>query len=234
MRNSTLLNLVKVKAEPLDSSELHKPGMSAAANLSLNIKSVKSEVNISAELNIDEVDDMQLQQRMKLRIPEKDSKSNTSDNFQCSGKGFPSVEKGPAVMQATNPIRISCPRKRKKTATDSIETALEEDAPGLLQVLIEQGVSIDEMKLYGETENDEPIDESFIEDGFADLEAVISKDYNHTYYPATLPLRRPNSGDLELLDEAEFGKAARKWSMMRTLSMLLQILDCWRNVTKKD
>ncbi|XP_050229067.1 uncharacterized protein LOC126678206 isoform X2 [Mercurialis annua] len=179
MRSSTMLNLAKVKAEPLYSSELHKPGMSAAANLSLNIKSVKSEVNVSAELNRDEVDDMQLQQRMKLQIPEKDSKSNTSDNFQCSGKGFPSVEEGPTVMQATNPIRTSWPRKRKKTATDSIETALEEDAPGLLQVLIEQGVSIDEMKLYGETENDEPIDESFIEDGFADLEAVISKIFFH-------------------------------------------------------
>ncbi|XP_050225565.1 uncharacterized protein LOC126675039 [Mercurialis annua] len=35
-------------------------------------------------------------------------------------------------------------------------------------------------------------------------------DYNQTYYPTTLPLRRPNSGDPELLDEAEFGKAARE------------------------
>lgn len=43
------------------------------------------------------------------------------------------------------------------------------------QVLIEQGVSVEEIKLYGETDDDEPIDESFIEDGFADLEAVMSK-----------------------------------------------------------
>lgn len=33
-------------------------------------------------------------------------------------------------------------------------------------------------------------------------------DYNHSYYPITLPLRRPYSGDPEQLDEAEFGKGA--------------------------
>ncbi|XP_016489584.2 uncharacterized protein LOC107809460 isoform X1 [Nicotiana tabacum] len=33
-------------------------------------------------------------------------------------------------------------------------------------------------------------------------------DYHHTNYPITLPLRRPYAGDPEILDEAEFGKAA--------------------------
>ncbi|KAF7148120.1 hypothetical protein RHSIM_Rhsim03G0165300 [Rhododendron simsii] len=33
-------------------------------------------------------------------------------------------------------------------------------------------------------------------------------DYHHSDYPITLPLRRPYSGDPELLDEAEFGDAA--------------------------
>ncbi|XP_059624899.1 DNA-directed RNA polymerase III subunit rpc4-like [Cornus florida] len=33
-------------------------------------------------------------------------------------------------------------------------------------------------------------------------------DYHHTCYPTTLPLRRPYSGNPELLDEAEFGKDA--------------------------
>lgn len=32
-------------------------------------------------------------------------------------------------------------------------------------------------------------------------------DYENSCYPITLPLRRPNSGDPEILDEAEFGKA---------------------------
>ncbi|KAB2020164.1 hypothetical protein E1A91_D07G050800v1 [Gossypium mustelinum] len=35
-------------------------------------------------------------------------------------------------------------------------------------------------------------------------------DYNRTYYPTTLPLRRPYSGDPELLDEAEFVETAKK------------------------
>ncbi|XP_060213052.1 uncharacterized protein LOC132640473 isoform X2 [Lycium barbarum] len=33
-------------------------------------------------------------------------------------------------------------------------------------------------------------------------------DYHHSNYPVTLPLRRPYAGDPEILDEAEFGKAA--------------------------
>ncbi|XP_002531924.2 uncharacterized protein LOC8272187 isoform X1 [Ricinus communis] len=173
--DSTLLNLVKVKAEPLDNSQ-DEPGITAAGNLSLNLVSVKSELDCPGELHRDKVDDMQMQQRMKLQTLRKVSKSSTSGNFECSGKVLPSsLENGPADPEAPNPIRISRPRKRRKTATDSIETALEEDAPGLLQVLIEQGVSVGEIKLYGETDNDEPIDESSIEDGFTELEAVISK-----------------------------------------------------------
>ncbi|XVF54943.1 hypothetical protein PTKIN_Ptkin05aG0221500 [Pterospermum kingtungense] len=35
-------------------------------------------------------------------------------------------------------------------------------------------------------------------------------DYRHSKYPITLPLRRPYSGDPELLDKAEFAEAARK------------------------
>lgn len=33
-------------------------------------------------------------------------------------------------------------------------------------------------------------------------------DYKYSYYPTTLPLRRPNSGDPEILDQAEFGEAS--------------------------
>ncbi|XP_007038339.2 PREDICTED: uncharacterized protein LOC18605330 isoform X1 [Theobroma cacao] len=39
---------------------------------------------------------------------------------------------------------------------------------------------------------------------------IALQDYHHTYYPITLPLRRPYSGDPELLDQAEFVEAARK------------------------
>lgn len=43
------------------------------------------------------------------------------------------------------------------------------------QVLIDKGVSIDEIKLYGEMESNEALDESFIEESFSELEAVITK-----------------------------------------------------------
>ncbi|KAM0863610.1 hypothetical protein ACQ4PT_044486 [Festuca glaucescens] len=34
------------------------------------------------------------------------------------------------------------------------------------------------------------------------------QDYTHSDYPVTLPLRRPNSGDPEILDEEEFGESS--------------------------
>jgi len=36
-------------------------------------------------------------------------------------------------------------------------------------------VLVDEIKLYGEEENDEALDESFGEDSFSELEAVMAK-----------------------------------------------------------
>lgn len=39
----------------------------------------------------------------------------------------------------------------------------------------------------------------------APTEYVEPWDYEHTHYPVTLPLRRPYSGDPEILDEKEFG-----------------------------
>lgn len=48
-------------------------------------------------------------------------------------------------------------------------------ANGILQVLIDKGVSVEEIKLYGEPEGDEAIDEAFCEDSFVELEAVIQK-----------------------------------------------------------
>ncbi|XP_019192068.1 PREDICTED: uncharacterized protein LOC109186516 [Ipomoea nil] len=55
------------------------------------------------------------------------------------------------------------------------------------------------------------------EDSLAKAESIKKKkreyrepwDYKNSYYPITLPLRKPNSGDPEILDEAEFGEAAR-------------------------
>lgn len=56
-------------------------------------------------------------------------------------------------------------------------------------------------------------------------------DYHHTDYPITLPLRRPYSGNPELLDEAEFGMPLIIWSMMKILSILHWNLALWRKLT---
>lgn len=44
-----------------------------------------------------------------------------------------------------------------------------------LQVLIDKGISVDEIRLYGESENDDALDDSLNDDNFSELEAVISK-----------------------------------------------------------
>ncbi|XP_052148422.1 uncharacterized protein LOC127767201 [Oryza glaberrima] len=65
-------------------------------------------------------------------------------------------------------------RRRRKTATDSIETALEEDAPGLLQILLDKGILVKEIKLYGVEEEDDMVPDC-TESDFQDLENVITK-----------------------------------------------------------
>uniref|UniRef100_A0A0D9VRB8 NAC domain-containing protein n=1 Tax=Leersia perrieri TaxID=77586 RepID=A0A0D9VRB8_9ORYZ len=65
-------------------------------------------------------------------------------------------------------------KRRRKTATDSIETALEEDAPGLLQILIDRGILVNEIKLYGVEEDDDMVPDC-TESDFQDLENVITK-----------------------------------------------------------
>lgn len=52
---------------------------------------------------------------------------------------------------------------------------MEEDAPGLLRVLVEKGVSVDEIKLYGEPESNDALDDSSTNDDFTELEEIISK-----------------------------------------------------------
>ncbi|OEL38456.1 hypothetical protein BAE44_0000524 [Dichanthelium oligosanthes] len=52
-------------------------------------------------------------------------------------------------------------------------------------------------------------------------------DYSHTDYPVTLPLRRPYSGDPEILDEEEFGEssASRAQDAQLTAAEELGLMD---------
>ncbi|KAB2075043.1 hypothetical protein ES319_A07G193100v1 [Gossypium barbadense] len=165
--SSALNTSVKVKVEPLDYSNLQNPERSTFGNM----VSVKCEEDIS-----DGIDHMLFRDRMKLLTPFEDFKLNFSNNFGCLGQSEPAAFGCSLfVSEPAKPIMISRPRSRKKTATDSVVTALEEDAPELLKVLRDQGVSVDEIKLYGESENYDALDESFNEDSFSELEAVMTK-----------------------------------------------------------
>ncbi|KAH1129436.1 hypothetical protein J1N35_000814 [Gossypium stocksii] len=163
--SSALNSSVKVKVEPLDN--LQNPERSTFGNM----VSVKCEEDIS-----DGIDHMLFRDRMKLLTPFEDFKLNFSNNFECLGQSEPAAFGCSLfVSEPAKPIMISRPRSRKKTATDSVVAALEEDAPELLKVLRDQGVSVDEIKLYGESENYDALDESFNEDSFSELEAVMTK-----------------------------------------------------------
>ncbi|KAF7816329.1 uncharacterized protein G2W53_030298 [Senna tora] len=170
------ISSVKVKDEPWDNSEFHNIKSNGLGNFSFNFMNVKSEWAVQNKYHDDQVEHMCLRDRLKfLMSGEGLSLNSLGSNPSLQKKRPYSLERSSIFSESPEPLSIKRPRKRKKTATDSVQTALEEDAPGLLQVLIDKGVLVDEIKLYGEMESDEALDESFCEDSFADLEAVISK-----------------------------------------------------------
>ncbi|XP_039029674.1 uncharacterized protein LOC120163942 [Hibiscus syriacus] len=167
MCNSSLNTSVKVKDEPLHYNNLQNPTRRTFNNM----VSMKCEEDI-----YDVIDHMLLRDRMKLPILFEDFELNSSTNCEGLSKSEPAAfGYSPFVSEPAKPIMLIHRRSRKKTATDSVATALEEDAPGLLKVLLDKGVSVNEIKLYGESENGDPIDESFSEDSFSELEAVMTK-----------------------------------------------------------
>ncbi|XXG81859.1 hypothetical protein AAC387_Pa09g2409 [Persea americana] len=111
--------------------------------------------------------------------------------------------------------RFTLRRKKKKTATDSVETALEEDAPGLLQVLVNKGINVDEIKLYGDAEDADALDVSSCEDGFSELESVISKLF---FQPSTL-LKSALSRYLH------FKKWPAEWGWCRDLQSFIFVFE---------
>lgn len=162
-----------VKIEPLD-DDLQSPNKDVPVTSSLhNQISIKSEPVNNDENFEDIIDHMMLGDRMRLLASKNFPKTHTYENSENSRvfSSFDNDDK-PTSSESSKPFLMKRPRKRRKTVTDSIETALEEDAPGLLQVLIEKGVLVDEIKLYGENEDDEALD---IEETFSELEDVIEK-----------------------------------------------------------
>ncbi|XP_057972257.1 uncharacterized protein LOC131160508 isoform X2 [Malania oleifera] len=181
--SSPLLSSIKVKDDLLDDNDLHSPDKNAVDNFLFGDSLiVKSELQIPDETLGDQVDHIPLQDRIKSLMSGEVPNLNTSSNLECLPNIVPSVlGSNPVVPESAKPVRIRRSQKRKKTSTDSVETALEEDAPGLLQALVDKGVLVDEIKLYGETVNDDALDDSFSEDSFAELESIISKIFSQRH-----------------------------------------------------
>lgn len=229
---SALPTFSNVKAEPLDTNELQIPSKEALDNSFDKVLPVKNEVGIIDETLGDRIDHMLLRERMILLASRGPDIYGTS---RCSRKIIPSLDYSHA--ESTKPLRMKHPRKRRKTATDSVETALEEDAPGLLQVLVEKGVLLDEIKLYDEMEGDEVVDDSLTEDSFTELEAVISKLFSQR--PSLLKLApiRCTKGErasyclaclISLVEQArylQFRKWPVEWGWCRDLQSFIFVFE---------
>ncbi|XP_057524252.1 uncharacterized protein LOC130803998 isoform X2 [Amaranthus tricolor] len=174
VETSVLPSLAKVKDEPVDINEQYCEGNNVMPNSYIDqTLSVKNEP-VFSEFILDELDHLPLAYRVKFLssgIPSSDA-SGTPEIME---DGASAMEFGSDVFESVKSISMSRPKKKRRTATDSVETALEEDAPGLLKVLLDRGVLAEEIKLYGEANTDDALDDSIGEVGFAELEAVISQ-----------------------------------------------------------
>ncbi|KMT17220.1 hypothetical protein BVRB_2g039220 isoform B [Beta vulgaris subsp. vulgaris] len=190
LASSFMQSLASVKDEPLDVNELFSERKDIMQNSFIGpTLTVKSEPGFSEYL-LDELDHMPLVERIKL-LPSGIPSFDLSENTDFSKEDVASaLDHGTDVLESVKPLSISRPRKKRRTATDSVETALEEDAPGLLKVLLERGVSPEEIKLYGEEDSDDALDDSFSEDGFTELEAIISQLFSQRQTFLKFPLLR--------------------------------------------
>ncbi|KAJ0974924.1 hypothetical protein J5N97_016889 [Dioscorea zingiberensis] len=177
LSNSASSNLIgKVKFEPLENLTLVpcQKALPSFLDQSMQREEVKMEL---ADDNSVDIDNIPLIERMKMR------RSLTVPGIDCRAKercSQPAAFHAPSFDSVNSEnVQRKCfalRKKRKKTATDSVEKALEEDAPGLLEVLLDKGITVGEIKLYGDANDaDDPIDVSLDENSFEDLERVITK-----------------------------------------------------------
>lgn len=192
--NSVITASANVKAEPLDGTELELIGKDSLRGCTSDMVQVKTERETLDNSCTDELDHMLLNERMKLlssTLPQLGS----CENLEGSYKAVSSISTSQSnLFESAYSLKASRPKKRRKTATDSIETALEEDAPGLLQVLVEKGVAVDEMKLYGQTDHEDALGDS-LEESFSELEAVISQLFSQRSSLLKLPPVRCNKAE---------------------------------------
>ncbi|KAG9445019.1 hypothetical protein H6P81_016359 [Aristolochia fimbriata] len=168
-----------------------------------------------------------------LRVCKKRKKSNMG----LQGAGFEACGSGRNGMDRENTsTRFIARRRRKKTATDSVETALEEDAPGLLQVLLDKGIKVGEIKLYGDRE-DEDAPEIVNDTEFLELETIISKVFSQPSTLLKFPLLRHSRGGkasyclsclISLVEQTQylqFRKWPVEWGWCRELQSFIFVFE---------
>ncbi|KAG5122792.1 hypothetical protein AAZX31_14G199000 [Glycine max] len=216
--SSTSPTFIKVKDEPWDIGENYNVTKDAMGSISFKLSNVKSEREVHNEYHDDQAEHMNLIDRLNFLMAGADSSLNISTSYSLKTQPSSSMS-SPIFSKSAEPSSIKSRRKRKKTATDSVQEALEEDAPGLLQVLLDKGVLVDEIKLYGEKEDDEALDESFCEDSFSKLEALITKIFPQRYSFLKLPNTRASKASrasywlaclISLVEQTRYLKF-RKW-----------------------
>ncbi|GFP92649.1 hypothetical protein PHJA_001409100 [Phtheirospermum japonicum] len=199
---------------------------------------VKSEVQTTDDAYGDVLDHMLLRDRMKLLSPRDGPSLDIHQSSKCMSKTVPSAFGCKPVGSTPAPsFKVNRPRKRRRTVTDSIETAMEEDAPGLLKVLIDKGVLVDEIKLYGELESNEALEDSSTTNNFAELEEVITKLFSQRDSLLKLAPLRCTKGEkasycleclLSLVEQARylrFRKWPVEWGWCRDLQSFIFVFE---------
>ncbi|XP_042377921.1 uncharacterized protein LOC121970952 isoform X1 [Zingiber officinale] len=178
-------------------------------NMLHNITSVEHDVGISESVS----------------NPSLSEKANFSEQF------FP---KNQHFERDNTASVVSVRRKRKKTATSSVKQALEEDAPGLLQILLDRDISIEDIKLYETMEDDEALEVSEEDDDFKELETVINKLFSARASIFKFSVARHMKGSkpyyvnclISLINQAKylrFSKNSVQWGWCRDLQSFIFI-----------
>ncbi|XP_021891328.1 uncharacterized protein LOC110809728 [Carica papaya] len=267
VENSLPIQIDEIKCSTLQSSVRVEPSGGIESidmqnlDLSFTGPQVKSEVDSLSELYEEMIDNMTLADRIKFRKSMRFSEQTTSSSSECFGKVVPfssesslrkvvpfssesslwkvaplSSESSLVISESAKPRSVRRP-KRKKTARGSVKEALEEDAPELLQVLVKEGILIDGIKLYGEAESDEALDESLDEGGFSELEEVMSKVFFHRNSSLKFPPIRCAKGSrpsyclaclFSLVEQArylQFRKWPVEWGWCRDLKSFIFVFE---------
>ncbi|XP_051117873.1 uncharacterized protein LOC127242393 isoform X3 [Andrographis paniculata] len=188
--------------------------------------------NAEAEYE-DELDHMVLRERMKLPLGDGPSLNiNEISKYESSGCS-PALGYESVASETARTLKINRSRTRRKTVTDSVETAMEEDAPGLLKILIEEGVSVNDIKLYSVPESNDTLDDSSTNDNVEELEEIKSKRESIV----KLGLGRSNKGEraaycleclLSLVEQAQFfqsHKCPAEWGWCRDLQSFIFVFE---------